>query len=135
MNMSKFPKWLLDHEDSYELIGKAFRNAEMPDDADIEKTFDSVFVVVCEYEKEKDDEAKNEVEFKGFDTGKELLEFLRNDDSKIHLVYHTRKQIELDWDFEVKVWPKGQTKTEEKCEADVPGTGKASPPPFPFRPI
>ena len=125
MKLSKFPKWLLDNEDSYEWVGKAFRNVESPDNADLEKVFDSVFVVVCEYEKDKDNDDKDEVEFKGFDTGKELLEFLRHEQTKVHFVYHTRKRIELDGDFEVKVWPKGQKKTDQKCEADIPGPGEA----------
>jgi hypothetical protein len=135
VKLSKLPAWFLEREDALEVVGMMVRADSSLMDGELEKIFESVFVVAGKFQIETVENSKTNtdriegcncgedaVTLHGFDTGKELIKYLQDEeDEEVLFIYHTRKKCELEWNYEVRVWPKGGS-----CE---PEAGSASKPP------
>ncbi len=138
--LRNFPDWFQKREDSLELIRKVLVKDEDPKVSDIEKIFDSVFVVCASFNEEDDDYkegVKAVAELRGFDTIKELTEDLSKEWGKedIEFVYNTRKKVYLNVEVQTLVEEREfETKDgedEEVVETKATAT-PATPPPAPL---
>ena len=106
--LKDFPEWFQKREDSLELIRKILVKDDDPKIQDLEKTFDSVFVVCASFNEEDSDykEGVKEVaELRGCDTVKELTEEISKEYGKedIEFVYNTRKKVYLNVEVQAVV--------------------------------
>lgn len=92
VSLSVLPKWFIERDDSFDLVGLAYRKNEHIRADDVERCFDSVFVICEKFEEEEGDQKVDMVEFKGFDTSAELCDHLADLEGRgVEFIYNTKK--------------------------------------------
>jgi hypothetical protein len=122
--VSQFPKWFAEREDSLELLLKVLRREDDPKAQDIEKIFDSVFVVLTEFNQENETKGGDEIEvaeFHGFDTIKEMNEELIKEWGKqeIKFIYNTRKKAFFEVEPQLMLGMKEVESEKEEKDNDM----------------
>jgi hypothetical protein len=101
VSLSSLPKWFIERENSFDLIGLVYRKDEHIRQDDVEKCFESVFVVCEKFEDEVDDKKVDVAEFKGFDTSAELCDHLAELQGKeVEFIYNTKKHSYYEYSIE-----------------------------------
>lgn len=124
MKLSELPPWFLERDDSIEMISMVYnRHSETPDSEDMKKIFDSVFVVLDSWEvevtsqnDETDEYTLKIAEIRGFDTTKELLKWLEENEHKtsVQFIYHTRKKQYFTYAKNIVLEEEGEAKSEKE---------------------
>jgi hypothetical protein len=115
--LSEYPEWFQKRDDSLELMSKLLLNDEDPKADDMEKLFDSVYVVCTEWETEVHDKPDVPVAgLYGFDTIKDMSDHLIKDWNKesITFVYSTRKKCYYEVETQLLIELKEEEKEEEE---------------------
>lgn len=101
VSLSALPKWFIERENSLDLIGLVYRKDEDIRTDDVEKCFESVFVVCEKFEDEVDDKKVDVAELKGFDTSAELCDHLAELQGKeVEFIYNTKKHSYYEYSIE-----------------------------------